>query len=134
MSIATVDVHSRPSTRVTTGSIWVALDGYNYGSTDNLPWRTFDDIFQSSYDQLTALTSKPMMIGETSSTGSAGDKAAWITTALTQTLPKNMPLVRALVWFDVNKETDWAVDSSSSSLAAFRSAVDQPLFSGSLPN
>jgi beta-mannanase len=113
---------------------WVALDGYNYASVDNVPWESFDTVFASSYAELAALTKKPMMVAETSSTETGGDKAAWITTALTQTLPDQMPLVRALVWFNVDKETDWAVNSSPTSLQAFRSAVDQPLFNGTLPN
>lgn len=112
---------------------WVALDGYNYASVDGIPWMSFDQTFQSSYDQLTALTDKPIMIAETASTSVGGDKAAWITQALTKTLPDDMPLVRAIVWFDINKETDWQVNSSPASLRAFREAVDTSAFSGRLP-
>jgi beta-mannanase len=111
---------------------WVGLDGYNYAAVDDVPWMSFETIFQSSYNQLSALTSKPIMIAETASTTLGGNKAAWITKALTQTLPTEMPLVRALVWFDVDKETNWTVNSSPASLNAFRAAVDQPLFSGTL--
>jgi hypothetical protein len=35
-------------------------------------------------------------------------------------LARRFPDVRALVWFDANKETDWRIDSSAASLAAFR--------------
>ena len=113
---------------------WVALDGYNYATVDNTPWLSFESVFESSYDELASLTKKPMMVAETSSTESGGDKAAWIAAALTQTLPHAMPLVRALVWFNVDKETNWVVNSSPTSLQAFRTAVDQPLFGGRLPS
>ena len=111
---------------------WVGLDGYNYSAVHLVAWQSFDQVFQSSYRQITALANKPLMIAETSSTEVGGNKAAWITSALTQTLPQKMPLVRALVWFNVNKETDWAVNSSLASLNAFRNAVDRPLFAGTL--
>jgi hypothetical protein len=99
-----------------------------------MPWMSFEDLFQSSYNQMAALTTKPMMVAETASTEVGGDKAAWITSALTETLPEQMPLIRALIWFNVNKETDWSVNSSSASLSAFAAAVDGPLFAGALPS
>ena len=58
---------------------WVALDGYNYGPVDDVPWMSMAQIFGPSYDDLTALTTKPLMIAETASTEEGGDKAAWIT-------------------------------------------------------
>ncbi len=112
---------------------WVALDGYNYSSVDDVPWMSFQQVFQESYDGLTALTAKPVMICETASAEAGGDKAQWITQSLTQTLPDVMPRVRAVVWFDRVKETDWRVNSSQSSLDAFRQAVEGQLFSGRLP-
>jgi hypothetical protein len=36
--------------------------------------------------------------------------------------------VRALVWFQRIKETDWRINSSPSSLAAFRAILASPLF------
>lgn len=111
---------------------WVALDGYNYAGVDHVQWLTFDQIFRSSYDTLAALTDKPMMIGETASAETGGDKAQWITTGLLRTVPTSMPRIRALVWFDRLKETDWRVNSSASSLAAFREVVASPLYQGSV--
>jgi hypothetical protein len=43
-----------------------------------------------------------------------------------------MPRVLALVWFDRVKETDWRVNSSPASLAAFRKAVQSGFFSAPL--
>jgi hypothetical protein len=108
---------------------WVALDGYNYSSVDHVPWMSFNQIFHPSYKLLTALTSKPVMIGETASTEQGGDKAKWILNAL-HALRRQYPRVHALVWFDRIKETDWRVNSSPASLAAWRKMVRTKAYSG----
>ncbi len=109
---------------------WVALDGYNYSSIDGMPWMSVSQIFGSSYDDLTELTNKPVMIAETASTEVGGDKAAWITQGLLKDLPTRLPRVRAVVWFQRNKETDWRVNSSAAALDAFRTVADAPLYAG----
>ncbi len=109
---------------------WVALDGYNYSTVDNVPWMTFDQIFGPSYAELTRLTSKPVMIGETSSAALGGNKAQWITQTLGE-LPARYPQVHALIWFDRVKETDWRVNSSASALAAWRAMATSAAYSGS---
>ena len=110
---------------------YVALDGYNWGTAGPSGWKSFSRVFGPSYAALTALTSKPMMISETASSGSGGDKAAWIREILT-VLPTQMPRVRALVWFDREKETDWQIDSDPASALAFRELAASRLFSGTL--
>jgi Glycosyl hydrolase family 26 len=100
----------------------LALDGYNWGSLD--VWQTYSQVFGPSYDKLTKLDSvKPVMIAETASTESGGNKAAWISSAFMRELPVRTPRVKAVVWFDANKETDWRVNSSASSLAAYRAVA-----------
>jgi hypothetical protein len=97
----------------------LALDGYNWGSLD--VWQTYSQVFGPSYDVLTRLDlQKPVMIAETASTESGGNKAAWITSAFTQEIRSRTPRVKIVVWFDLNKETDWRVDSSQASLDAYR--------------
>ena len=59
------------------------------------------------------------MICEIASAERGGDKAAWIAEMDAQ-LRGRFSKVRAVVWFDTNKETDWRVDSSAASLRAFR--------------
>jgi hypothetical protein len=109
---------------------WVALDGYNYATVDNDPWMTFDQIFAPSYAALTHMTSKPVMIGETASTELGGNKAQWIAQTF-QGLASKYPHVHAVVWFDRNKETNWMVNSSAASLAAWQQVVTSPLDAGS---
>jgi hypothetical protein len=107
---------------------WVALDGYNYGSADHTAWRSFQQIFLPSYRKLVKISSKPVMIGETASTGYGGNKARWITQAF-RSLPSRFPRIRAIIWFDRDKETDWQVDSSAASLRAWQAVTRSPAFS-----
>jgi len=110
---------------------WVALDGYNWGPLRTSGWVGFGDLFGPSYDAMTRLTRKPLMIAETATSEHGGDKAAWIRDALEVTLPTRFPRVRALVWFDREKETDWRVTSSPAALLAFGAAVRSPVFAAS---
>ncbi len=110
---------------------FVALDGYNWGSVDGSEWQSFDSVFGSSYDAITKLTNKPLMIAETGSTELGGVKAAWIR-AIPGVLRSKMPKVRALIWFNQDKETDWQVDSSPASEVAFRAIAQSPILSGSV--
>ncbi|MGC9974594.1 MAG: glycosyl hydrolase [Gaiellaceae bacterium] len=107
---------------------WVALDGYNYSAIDDVPWMSVSEIFGSSYSDLTKLTKRPIMIAETASTEVGGDKAAWITQGLLTDVPARLPRVRAVVWFQRDKETDWRVNSSAAALHAFRRVANSPLY------
>ena len=39
------------------------------------------------------------------------------------TMLKANPEIRGFVWFDIQKETNWPIDSSPASLAAFRAGL-----------
>jgi beta-mannanase len=111
---------------------WVALDGYNR-STSPGTWRDFATLFRQSYQALTALTEKPVMIAETASTEAGGNKAEWIRQALLNVLPADFPRVKAVVWFHTAKASgDWRVDTSEHSLAAFRDVAASPMYRGRL--
>lgn len=116
---------------------WIGLDGYNWGtvapSWRTPGWQSFADVFERDYQSLAALTSKPIMIAETASAEEGGDKAIWISDAFNVQLPRNFPRVRAVVWFNFNKETDWRIDSSPAALQAFFVAVHSPYLQGTLP-
>lgn len=112
---------------------WVGLDGYNWGSV-RIGWQSFSEIFGPAYDALGLIApAKPVLIAETASTEAGGDKAAWIGSALGREIPTRFPRVRAVIWFDQDKETDWQVDSSTSSLAAFRAAATSPAWAARWP-
>lgn len=116
------------------GDAWVdrvALDGYNIGTIAPWSrWQTVAEIFGPSYDALTRLTGKPIMIAETASTEVGGSKGRWIRSGLLEDVPRRLPRVGAVIWFDRPKEQPWQVDSSPGALAAFRAVAASALYAG----
>ncbi len=108
---------------------WTCIDGYNGD-----PWQSFESVFGATYKQVAGLApNKPMMIGETASTGIGGSKPQWISgmfSALSTTFPK----VLGFVWEDVDANgpggrSDWPVEGPNAknpdraSIAAFTAGV-----------
>lgn len=113
---------------------WLCMDGYNWTNQDGLPgwpdWQWFDDIFYPIYhtfvDHLEIFGNKPIMIGEFASC-EAGlyeqvgqNKQAWISNTFERIKSADYNQIHAFYWFQINKECDWRVNSSSSSQAAFQ--------------
>lgn len=101
---------------------WTGLDGYNWGA----PWKTFDQLFRSTYDELVTRIApgKPVVIGETASTEHRGSKATWITDLLTRELPDGYPRIRAFAWFDkYDSRMDWPLATSRRARAAFAAGI-----------
>jgi mannan endo-1,4-beta-mannosidase len=104
---------------------WTCLDGYN----GDVPWSSFSRLFASTYLDITGAIapSKPMIVGETGSTETGGSKAHWISSMLAE-LPSKFPKIRGLLWFDrldagPGGHTDWPIESSPGSTAAFASGI-----------
>ena len=119
---------------------WTGLDGYNKGGTN---WRSFAQVFASSYKNLLQLApTKPIMISQIASDERGGSKAAWISDLLTTQLPR-YPQIKALSWFNwyFNESGTWRnyeIESSTTAQAAFKAGVASPYYRaggsfGSLP-
>jgi beta-mannanase len=111
---------------------WVGLDVYNTGpllAWGTPYWRSFSEALAPMYEAITTVSNKPVLLGEVGSAEAGGSKSEWITSALTREVAQ-FPRVRALIWFDVNKEQPWNVDSSGAALTAWLSAISQPHLSG----
>jgi hypothetical protein len=104
---------------------WTGVDGYNWG-TRNGGWQSFEQVFKNIYPLLAA-KKKPILIGEMASAAAGGDKAKWID-EIVPTLRRSFPLIKGVVWFDINKEEDWRTNSSSESEQAFIRMVKDPYF------
>lgn len=101
---------------------WVGVDGYNWGTTQSWSaWQSFSQVFGSSLSALRQLTARPIVIGETASTETGGSKAAWISDFFSQ-LKANAD-IKAFIWFDLSKETDWRIESSAAAQQAFRTGI-----------
>ncbi len=109
---------------------WVSADIYNRYPTR---WQSFYDLFTPDYGRLVTIApTKPIVIAETSSIESGGSKADWITNALGDSMANNFPRVKAVVWFNWNKNgSNWTIESSPSAQTAFHDAIASPYY---LPN
>jgi hypothetical protein len=58
---------------------------------------------------------------------SPGDKAKWISAAR-ETIKTKFPLLRAVVYFNANKDYDWRLATSDSAMDAFRRLATVPWF------
>lgn len=91
---------------------WVAVDGYNWGTSQTWSsWQTPDQVFGPMIRRLRAMTTKPLAITELASSTSIDSgnsteaKSQWTADAFKYALTQN---VKMLVWFNEDKETDWA--------------------------
>ncbi|MBM7439399.1 glycoside hydrolase family 26 protein [Streptomyces sp. HB132] len=106
---------------------WTGVDGYNWGTSEpDFGWQSFTDRFGDIYGKL-AGKGKPIIICETASDEVGGSKAEWIR-GIVPGLKEEFPLIKALVWFDVDKERHWQIDSSPETLAAYRRMAADPHF------
>jgi hypothetical protein len=95
----------------------LALDGYNWGSSQTRAkngwdsrWQSPEEIFSAPCRELFALAPDlPRFICETASVASGADRLAWI-----QELEQfcRSRAISAVVWFQVQKETEWQITAS----------------------
>jgi hypothetical protein len=107
---------------------WTCADGYNWApGRAGDDYRSFQDIFSGFYGWA-ALRDKPIMVGEFGvQERNPGDKAQWITDAR-QAIKTDFPLMRAIVYFNSNKDYDWRLGTSDSAVEAFRQMANDPHF------
>ena len=101
----------------------VALDGYNWGTSASWSsWMSPQDLFAPGIAQLRTLApGLPILIAEVASAEAGGSKAQW-NTDLVSYLAAQAD-VEGFVWFHMQKETDWRINSSDASAAAFNAAL-----------
>ena len=101
---------------------YLGLDIYNTGPQLDWGapfWRSFGEALVNPYTAITSLSAKRLLLPEVGSTETGGSKAQWIQDALGSGLDR-FPAVRALVWFDVDKEQPWSLHSSTTALGAWK--------------
>jgi hypothetical protein len=110
---------------------YVGAHGFNAPTVWGGSWQSFGEMFDGARadhilsDLANRYPGKPIIIGEFASDEGAGDaKARWITDAYRTLL--NHPSVVGAVWFNMDKEADWRIESSTSSEAAFRAVMAEP--------
>ncbi|MFD9391157.1 glycoside hydrolase family 26 protein [Streptomyces sp. NPDC060000] len=100
---------------------WLGLVGH-YTRTG--PHR-FDTLFAPAIRKVRAFTRNPVLIAETAA--EPGTRKPADIKDLVRGVAAHRDVV-GFVWLDVDKETDWRIDSSPQALAAFRRGVADPRF------
>jgi hypothetical protein len=106
---------------------WIGIDGYNWGASQSWStWTAPDAVFGSMVARLRSISAKPLALTETASSSATpgavnvAAKSQWITQLFAYaTAPATG--ARMIVWFNEDKETDWAVFGGSNGDETYRS-------------
>jgi hypothetical protein len=95
----------------------LALDGYNWGSKfpEYGGWQSFREVFETGYKRLKALGDQPIWIAEVGSSDVGGNKAEWVRDMFRTA--RGWDRLKAIVWFDLDKEQDWRAAPVASAFA-----------------
>lgn len=117
---------------------WIGMDAYNWYPQDpwggKRPYRDFDNCFRELYDKCIRIADKPIMIAEFGSPEfnyQNTDKATWILDAFNK-IKNEYPKIKLVLWFHINKELDWRINSSGKALEAYQKAIADPYFIGKI--
>jgi hypothetical protein len=114
----------------------LGIDGYNWGTTRTLAkhgwksrWRSFSAIFAKPVKELRSLApDMNLIVMETASASEGGDPSAWAADAVRTARQWG---INGIIWFHLNKETDWRLplrSSESSSMQLYNVLDPLPLW------
>ena len=92
----------------------LGMSGFNWGDQFG-GWRSFKKVFKKGYKKLSRIGPQPIWITEVASASTGGDKAKWVRD-MWSTAAKWKRL-KAIVWFNQDKERDWSTAAVASSFA-----------------
>jgi len=105
--------------------------GYNGATLWGGRYQHFDEMFDGVgadhmlSDMEKRYPGKPIIIGEYATEEARGfDKGEWIARAYATM--RRHPRIVGAIWFHMNKETDWRINSSRSAVDAYRTAMNDP--------
>lgn len=113
---------------------WVALDGYNWGSTKTWSkWTSFSGIFYKSYLKMKEIApNKKFMIAEVNTVSVGGNQALWYKEMLSKEIPDVFTKIDAIIFFNEDKTKQegvkWLIDSSEESLNELRNGLKNPIY------
>lgn len=106
---------------------WIGIDGYNWGASQSWSsWRSPDEVFAPMVARLRRLTTLPLALTETASTTAMpgkvdiAAKSQWITQLFGYATAATTG-ARMIVWFNEDKEADWAVFGGTNGDETYRS-------------
>jgi beta-mannanase len=108
---------------------WTGFNGFNRDGKSSFSW-----LFGSSYSTLLQIApTKPILISETSSEETLGNKVGWITDTFSSQLPLYFPKIKAVVWLNWRmwqspRWWNWEIESTPSAQQAFATAISSPYY------
>lgn len=103
---------------------YFGLDGYNFSTTNGPYWMSFDQVFQSSYNQLQAIAAKDVYLIEVGSVEVGGDKPAWIKDMF-EKLETGYSRIKGITWWNVAyPQYDMRIQTSEASRIQFAKSVN----------
>jgi hypothetical protein len=126
---------------------WTSIDGYNWGTNYSwTSWETFTEVYADMYSTMVSnYPDKPIVIAEYGSAEPADvpdpvwgqngddsdfneDKDAWVRDMLV-VLEENLPAIRAVSLFNINKELGWSItDAGNTGLAGMNHGLVSDYF------
>jgi hypothetical protein len=117
---------------------WTGLDGYNWGSVENV-WYTFREVFQNSIGVITALSPRGIIITETGchSRGPYNESKGYWYKQMAAELKQNYPRVQGLINMHMihqlnGEDAEWRVDMPITALDDWQRLVADPQFQAPL--
>jgi hypothetical protein len=109
----------------------IGFSGYNFGTCDGGSWQNPETVFGSYITRMQNMASdKPIFIAQTASSSNGGSKDQWLRD--TYAYLKTRTNLRAVIYFNLDKECDWAFyktwGSNQRRLNAYREAVADPAY------
>jgi beta-mannanase len=106
----------------------LGLDVYNWGTSVHYSqdasgsnrWRPVEECLEAAYRRISGFAPQPVWLPEVGCAEDGGDKAQWLKDLLGS---PGYDRISAVVFFDVDKERDWRVDSSLASVNAVAASL-----------
>jgi hypothetical protein len=115
----------------------IGIDMYNWGKTQkwalgHSKWTRPQDIILAPYERIiNKYPEKMIIISEVGTTSDGGNKKLWLKSFLTF-LKHRFKAVKGFVWFDINKETDWAISDDKDLWDFFLTESNNEYFSNEI--
>jgi hypothetical protein len=106
---------------------WIGFSGFNWGTASPFSvWKGFDSVELDRYKALLRWH-KPIALTEMGAPEGGGNKAQWIRDSF-KAIFDHYPMLKLAVWYDKqdSSQRDWQINSSPSSLQAFRRVISDP--------
>jgi hypothetical protein len=103
---------------------WTGVDGYNCG-TKNGGWQSFERVFQKIYPLLATEKSRSWLEKCRPPCWWRQGEVDWRDHS---NITQDFPLIKCVVWFDIDKEADWRISSSPESERSFIRMMNDPYF------